>query len=350
MTRTSSFVVAGLLGVVVSLGVSAAQAQSGPLPRPTAPQSKPEARPDEATVEADSDNVLDVLANDSGVPPSNEERPDVVVQRLDDEEARRNMCGTVRGTKGGVFYRASADCIGKTVRFGYKVKLFNAQTNEDEEVYATVTVKVVARRLGCDVTNSAGRFLKIEGGTYDKAAAPSGIADIVELADGATFLVRPFCITLEPVGTEEFGRVFSRVPDDKKKSAAPEALDKIADQRMSDPVVATGISQRMAALYLEAYKAGGGQPVVLPTINEIVAAAWELQSRRADAQETKQFLISLRSGNLIWTSSPCDNGRGKFSMVGPEKRGPGQPDVLGKPCYAHEQRYRASFRLVVRQM
>ena len=143
MIRTSSFLVAGVLGIVVAAGMSSAQPPPGKQIRSTAP--KPEARPDEVTVEADTDNVLDVLANDIGVPPPGEYRPRVEVRRLDDEEARRNMCGTVRGLEAGVFYRASADCIGKTVRFGYKVKLFNAQTNEDEEVYSTVTVKVVAR-------------------------------------------------------------------------------------------------------------------------------------------------------------------------------------------------------------
>lgn len=332
------------------IGGGSATAQTPPDPdQPIHPtfHAKPAALPDKYTVQAETDNRLEVLENDIGVPQDGP-KPRVDVEYRNPEE-KAGMCGEAKGLTGAIAFSAPARCIGKTVTFGYKVKLYNPQTHSEDEVYATVTVEIVGHRVGCDGPNPVGRLVKIEGGTLDKARAPPGIQDFLGLIDGASFTVQRFCISLDPVSRDEYVRVTSRIPEETRKRDAPESALK-GSEFESDPVVATAISRRMAQLYIDAAKGAGGLPMELPTIEEIVATAWELVARQPKAAETNQFVTGLRGGGLIWTSTGCEGGGGKYYLVGVERQGLGLPDKFGKLCTPQDRRSRAAFRLVVRQM
>jgi hypothetical protein len=321
-------------------GQALAQAPAAPVARPVY-QMKPEARPDEVTIEAGTGwHKIDVLANDVGV-PENQDRPPVGLPR-DSAGNMPQICGTAKPQGDHLVYEAPARCVGKVDRFFYEVELPNARSGQNETVRGIVVVTVVARALNCE----SNRFVKIEGGTFDKANAPAGIDDILALVDQTSFTVAPFCMSLETVSAEDFTRGLAGVSASKIQSAAPEMMDKGGGQSGADD--GTGISRRMAQLYMEG-RAQAGEQMTLPTLEEIVAAAWEQQIKRPDAPATALFLLGLR-GNLQWTSSRCDIGDGKYFVVGPYRSGYGRPIAVGKVCHTQERRDRGSFRLVVRQM
>src|SRR5262249_21730282 len=103
------------------------------------------------------------------------------------------------------------------------------------------------------------------------------------------------------------------------------------------------ISRRMAEAYAKRKAEATGRSVTLPTLNEYIAAAWELQLKRPGAVETGKFLVSLRNGNLQWTSTKCPDSTERFFVIGPSAQGP-----LARLCFEQSRRDRTGFRLVVR--
>ena len=336
-----NFAAAAILTFAMSVASYAQQQPPAGQPRPLRPNLKPEARADEYVVEIGRGHELKVLENDIGVPPAGQPQPSLEAVEVESAIGQPNQaCGVIRPLQSMVYYEGRPDCVGKTLRYTYKVKLRNEQTNQDELVTGQLTIKVVARSYGCDT--SSGRYIKIDGGTFDKTRAPHEISDIVQLVEGSSFTVAPFCMTLDPISVDEVTAAIAKLPPDRTR------LAELRDSDQVGPNAPPGSSRRMAELYAEAIASAGDPPMTLPTIEELVAAAWVLQLGAADSLKTKQYLLSLRTGGLLWTSTPCDSGPGKFFVVGPMQSGMGAPSLVDKLCYAQQRRYRAGFRLVYR--
>jgi hypothetical protein len=150
---------------------------------------------------------------------------------------------------------------------------------------------------------------------------------------------------LGAASASEFEKFFKTVPEETRRQQFPEFFElgggKLeAAGEATDP--ANGISRRMAEAFLRSQGETGGRTVALPTLNELVAAVWELQKARPDSPETGLLIVGLRSGNLQWTSTPCAEN-GSFLVLGPSTQG-----ALTKLCYDQSRQDGTGFRLVFR--
>jgi hypothetical protein len=328
----------------------------GPLRAPL--DVRPEAVPDSQTIESGKRELIDVLANDKGAPANSS-----IELQLEGTPS----CGSagVEGRK--VWYLGDGSCVGKTIEFKYRAKLVDARTCEYEWRSAAVRVAVVApppaptptptvtpapaRLTSCDIPNLPWQLLKIEGGRFVKSEAPATIADFANFIEEPTFVVEPFCLMVDEVSSEQFGKFFRTVSEAQKRENFPEALEEnsaaappIAE--LGQSAAATRISYRMAEAYAKYHSNGSGRSVTMPTLNEYVAALWELQKRRPQPPQATMLPIALRSGNLQWTGTACpDSGTdgGNFLTLGPQMQG-----ALSTICYSQSRRDRTGFRLIVR--
>jgi hypothetical protein len=330
--------VACLATMAPAQGTPPAGASSGAEPVRPSPALRPEARPDRATAEAGKRTRIDVLANDEGVPDDPNAVPEMKIEGT-------GICGTAKIDGRFVVYQGGDECAGKQVEFDYSVFL------KDEWVTGHVTVTVTARASACDIQGSPWRLIKIDGGHFDKQNAPPAIVDFTDLLNEQTFDVTPFCLLLEPIPSVDMDKYFASLPDDQRHEQFPEFFE-AAPATFTSPgesVPATNVSFRMAQAYAKQKAAAFARDVTLPTLNELIAAAWELQVKRPAAAETNSFLISLRSGNLQWTSTPCSpaggSSSGKFLTIGPTLAANG---MLTKLCFEQSRRDHTGFRLVVR--
>ncbi|MBV6486921.1 MAG: hypothetical protein GHHEDOFH_00858 [Pseudorhodoplanes sp.] len=302
-------------------------------PARPSPILRPEARPDQVTVEAGERKRIDVLANDERVSTDPSVIPEV---RVDGPVA----CGTASIEGRFVVYQGGDACVGQRVTFDYSANLQN------EWVTGQITVTVKPRVIACDIPNPSWQLIRIEGGRFDKSNVPPGVVDFADLLDETTFTVGPFCLILEPVLAEDVEKFFGSIPEEQRREQFPEIFETAGtsfptgEQNQRAP--ATKISRRMAEAYVKQKAEATARNVTLPTLNEYVAAAWELQAKRSNARETNVFLVALRSGGLQWTSTPCGPS-GSFWTIGPSAQGP-----LTKLCYEQSRRDRTGFRLVVK--
>jgi hypothetical protein len=312
-----------------------APADRGPLRAPLDP--RPEALPDAATVEAGKRQLIDVLANDKGVPSGSK-------AELQIEE--NPGCGEAGVDGQSVWYRGGDNCAGRSSTFKYRAKLFDARTCESEWRSALVTVTVTAappRVLSCDIPGS--RMVKIDGGQFTKAEAPPELGDFIRLVEEDTFTVAPFCLAIEETSAQEFEKFFTAIPESRKRQEFSEVFEQGADNAGSLPqssAAATNISHTMAEAYAKYQSEASGRTLGLPTLNEYIAAIWELQRKRPQSPEATFLLVGLRSGSLQWTNSPCAE-TGNFLTLGPGRAGP-----ITKLCYAQSRRDRMAFRLILR--
>jgi hypothetical protein len=330
MRRTSVLVptVAIMLAACWCAPVSA---QTAPDLRRPEGHTRPQARPDQATAEAGERKRIDVLANDEGVPPES-------AGPLQIEVKGPVTCGEARVDGRQIVYQGGDQCIGRQVTFGYSVRL------QDETVSAVVTVTVKPRSVACESPNAAWKWIKIDGGRFERANAPAGVIDFAVLTDEDSFTVAPFCLMLEPVPADDLEKFVGTIPEAQRREQFPELFDDAGSSPLdSQGGSASRVSRRVAQAYVA--KAGATiRGLELPSLNEYIAAAWELWTKHNDQPEAQAFIVSLRSGNLQWTSTPC-GAADSFWTIGPSA---GARERLTKLCFEQSRRDRTGFRLRTR--
>lgn len=315
--------------------VALAQNSGRPVPAPL-----PEARPDAAVAEVGKPVRIDVLANDYGVPSEGQPAPEMRIEGIP-------ACATVQVEGRALIFRGGTDCVGADVVFGYSVKI------QGDWLTAAVSVTVkpaTAAALGpCDVPEYDWQMTKIDGGTFDKSSMPPGIVDFVDLIDENTFSVAPFCITLDAIPAEPVERYFNNLQEEDRRDQYPElaAQTNIPAVPGAPGHMPANASQRMALAFAKRTGERSNRQLALPTLQEYVGVAWELQAKHRGAPETDAFLITMRSGNLQWTSSPCGSP-GSYWTVGPSTQASAQGKLV-KLCYELSRLDRTGFRLVVKQ-
>jgi Sulfatase-modifying factor enzyme 1 len=316
---------------------SAAAAPSAEPARPV-PVLRPEARPDSVTAEVGERKRIDVLANDQGVPTDPDAVPEMKIEGTD-------ICGTARIEGRYIVYQGGNECAGKQVEFDYSVFLQN------EWVTSHVTIRVSARTSPCNIPGSSWRMIRIDGGHFDKQNAPPAIVDFTDLLTDTTFDVAPFCLMLEPVPSVDLDKFMASIPDDQRHEQFPEFFEATVSNpyaNQGDSAPANNVSFRMAQAFAKQKAAAFERNVTLPTLSELIAAAWQLQDKRPADAETSIFIVSLRSGNLQWTSTSCDTASGpagEFLTVGPSQNATGS---LTRLCFEQSRRDHTGFRLVIR--
>lgn len=330
---------AALLAVLIGSTTHDALAQGGG--RPT-PELLPEARPDAAVAEVGKPLRIEVLANDYGVPPADQPAPELQVEGVP-------PCASVGVDGRALIFRGGADCVGSDVVFGYRVKLGGNWLTA--AVSVTVKPAEIVRRsdgggaAACSFPDPDMKMTKIEGGSFDKSSIPPGVVDFAELVDENTFSVTPFCITLDAIPAEPVDRYFNNLREEDRTEQFPE----LAGQGGVPPPQAmpgrppASVSQRMAVAFAKRSGERSDRELLLPTLQQYVAAAWELQTKHPGAAETDAFLIAMRSGNLQWTSTPCGSS-GSYWTIGPSAQG-----KLVRLCYALSRLDRTGFRLAIQQ-
>jgi hypothetical protein len=324
------FLTSLLLLVPATVDQVRAQGGAGAPARPI-PELNPEARPDTAVTEVDRSTRIEVLENDINIP--SQPRPELRIERSP-------ACGTAEVDGTAVIFKGGPQCVGVDVSFGYSVQLPNGQ------VRGLVSVKVkpaAAVAVPCDVPGYEWGMTKIEGGTFDKASAPPNVIDFVDLIDENTFSVRPFCITVEAVPAEPVGIYFDNIREEDRRDRFPELQQQssaIAPGQDVTGRASARVSQRMALAFASRVGEKSSRKLMLPSLEQYVAVAWELQTRRPGAPETDAFIVMMRSGSLQWTSTPC--GSGSYWTVGPSTQG-----RLVKLCYEQSRLDRTGFRLAI---
>jgi hypothetical protein len=322
--------------VLVAVGSSGFSSQSwaqgasvtSARPRPTL---RPEARPDEATVEAGRATRIEVLANDIGVPGPDRPPPEMRIEGHPE-------CGAAKIDGRAVVFMGGSECVGVSIHFGYSFK-----ANEDW-ITGMVAVTVKQAAFSCEVASLNWPALKIEGGQFDKEDAPPGIVDFADLLPEAGFSVRPFCITLDAVPAEAVDRYFNGLPEEERRTQFPEldqhSVTPAGQDATANPVAR--VSHRMAIAFAQRAGERGGRNIELPTLQEYVAAAWEMQVKHPGTPDADKLLVMLRSGLLQWTSSAC-GANDSFWTIGPSAQGP-----LTKLCYEQSRLDRTGFRLTIK--
>jgi hypothetical protein len=318
----SGFLFPIVLVAMLAVGVSAAWSQ--PV-APMAPKLKPVAIDDRATVEAGRPTRIEILENDLAI-PAGPTPPEIdIVQPA---------CGTVQVDGRAVIYSGTSDCVGAEVSFKYIVKL------PDDSVAAAVNVTVTATTFSCGISSMQVTSIKIEGGVFNKQNAPPAIADLVAQIDDQTFTVPTFCVTLDAVSAELVDPYFNNMPQQERDDQFPETLLNNAAGGGTDP--AARVSHRMAQAFARRSSERSGRNIQLPSLNEYVAVAWELQTRRPQSPEALNFIAGLRSGALQWTSTPCA-GENAFWVIGPNFQG-----RVEKLCFNQSRLEKTGFRLAIR--
>jgi hypothetical protein len=292
------------------------------------PALRPEARPDVAVAETGKPTRIEVLENDIGISDASPEL------RIEEQP----NCGTAEIDGRAVIFKGGADCLGVDIRFGYGVRV------GEEWIAAIVSVTMKPAAFTCGVPGLALTTIKIEGGQFDKASAPPGIADFLNLIEGDMFSVQPFCIFLDAIPVDAVDEYLNNLDLQQRTELFPELQSPrnvIGGRDITAPVPAR-VSQRIAIGFAKRFSEKSGRELALPTLQEYVAAAWELQSKHAGSREADAFLVSMRSGNLQWTSTPCDRP-GVFLTIGPNAQG-----RLAKICYEQSRLDRTGFRIAIR--
>ena len=330
--------------------------------RPTPPEL-PEARPDSAVADVGNAVRIEVLANDLGVPAQGQPAPEMKVDTIP-------PCATVQVDGRALVFRGGNDCVGSDVVFDYSVKL----NGEWQSAPVTVTVRPAeANRTPppppppppsqspattppqatavapCNVPDTDWQMARIEGGSFDKSSIPTGIVDFADLIEDSSFSVAPFCITIDAVPAEPVDRYFNNLNEDERRNQFPEIGARNAmPVGQADPTRApANASQTMALAFSKRTGERSGRAMGLPTLQEFVAAAWELQSKHPGSPQTDAFLILVRSGNLQWTSTPCGSP-GSYWTIGPSTQASAQGKLV-KLCYNATRIDRTGFRLVMKQ-
>lgn len=199
--------------------------------------------------------------------------------------------------------------------------------------------------VACNVADPYIKMTKIEGGSFDKSSVPPSLVDFAELIDENTFSVTPFCITLDAIPAEPVDRYFNNLREEDRRDQFPElaAQGNIPNTQGLPGRTPANASQRMAVAFAKRTGERSDREMLLPTLQQYVGAAWELQTRHPDAPETDAFLIAMRNGNLQWTSTPCGSS-GSYWTIGPSAQG-----KLVKLCYALSRLDRTGFRLAIKQ-
>jgi hypothetical protein len=298
------------------------------------PPELPEARPDTAVTEVDKEISIDVLANDLGVPPPGQPVPEMRVEGAP-------ACATVRINGRELVFRGSDSCVGSDVVFGYSVKL----GGEWQTAAISVTVRPRSARTppaSCNLPDTDWQMTRIDGGVFDKSAVPSGVSDFAGLIEESSFTVDPFCITVEPIPAEPVERYFNNLNEDERRSQFPEFGGGVSTGHAP-----ANASAAMAVAFTKRVAERSGRQLALPTLQQMVAAAWELQSKHPGAPQTDAFLILMRSGNLQWTSSAC-GPQDRYLAIGPSAQANIQGQLV-KLCYNASRIDRTSFHLVMTQ-
>lgn len=258
-------------------------------------------------------------------------------------------CGEAKVAKDSVVYYADPECVGRKVNFEYVIGYPRAPGAGFKKQLVKVRAAVLSGIETCGISDAPFRFLLIKGGKYSIADAPRPLADLAGLLDTADFEVAPFCITEEAIARSEFDFLVLNIPISKIRAVMPEALSSLPHQRSisittgrTQRLPATQVSLAMARTFAEEKSEMMEQELVLPSLEQYIAAAWELHTNRPDAPETHSFLVSLRGGLLEWTKTACQN-KGTYVVLGPRLDG----SRIEKYCFESTRRgSRSGFRLV----
>jgi hypothetical protein len=347
--RSSGAALAAFLMLIAGGAFSQLSAQGGANP---AFDLLPEAMPDSAVTEVGREVTIEVLANDVGMPAA-EQAPEIRVERVP-------PCATVQVAGHALTFRGTQECVGQDVVFGYAVKV------RDDWLTAAVTVTVKpagsapvvvapssvpptqdqtqVQTASCTSPVPDWPLAKIEGDTFNKSAAPSTIADFADLIEDATFSVAAFCITLAPIPADPVDHYFSGMNDDDRRNLFPELAGQTA--AIGTGQTPANASETMVAAYSKWLGERTGRQLSLPTLQQYVAAAWELQTKHPTDPQTDAFLVLMRSGSLQWTSTPCGS-EGSYWTIGPSIQA-GSRGKLVKLCYNSSRMDRTGFRLVIK--
>lgn len=301
------------------------------------PPELPEARPDTAVAEVDKEISIDVLANDIGAPSPEQPAPEMKIEAAP-------ACAAVRFNGRAVLFRGGASCVGNDVVFGYSVKLGGEWLSA--AISVTVRPASTSPSVACSLPDTDWQMTRIDGGVFDKSAVPSGITDFAGLIEESTFTVDPFCITVESIPAEPVERYFNNLNEDERRNQFPEFGGGQSGQ-LSVGRSPASASEAMAVAFTKRLAERSGRALALPTVQQIVAAAWELQTKHPGAPQTDAFLILMRSGNMQWTNSACGSG-GSYLAVGPSASAQTQGQLV-KLCYNASRIDRTSFHLVMKQ-
>lgn len=314
----------------------------------------PEAQPDSAVAEVGREVTIPVLANDVGM-PAGEQVPEMRVERVP-------PCATVQVAGRALTFRGTQDCVGQDVVFGYAVKV------RDDWLTAAVTVTVKpagsasvpevpsnvprtqdqtppqVQTANCTSPDPNWPLAKIEGDTFNKSAAPAAINDFADLVEDATFAVAAFCITLAPIPADPVDRYFSGMSDDDRRNLFPELSGENA--QIGTGQTPANASETMVAAFSKWLGERTGRELSLPTLQQYVAAAWELQTKHPNDPQTDAFLVLMRSGSRQWTSTPCGS-EGSYWTIGPSIQANSRGKLV-KLCYHSSRMDRTGFRLVIK--
>jgi hypothetical protein len=317
----SRFLFPIMLAAVLAIGPSASWSQSAtPMPQPPL---KPVAIDDTATAEADRPTRIEILQNDLAIPAGPTAPTIQVVQPA---------CGNVVIDGRAVIYTGGSACVGAEVSFKYVVQL------PGDSVAAGVTVTVTASTFSCDTRSAGMTSIKMEGGAFDKQNAPGAIADLVAQLDDQTFTIAAFCITPEALSAEIVDPFFNNMPQQERDTQFPETKYNNAPPS-ADP--GARVSHSMARAFARrSSERSGGRTVQLPSLNEYIGVAWELQTRRPQSPEALNFISSLRTGTMQWTSTPC--APDAYYAIGPFG------GKILKQCLHESWMNNTGFRLAVR--
>jgi hypothetical protein len=142
-------------------------------------------------------------------------------------------------------------------------------------------------------------------------------------------------------------RYFNNLNEDDRHSQFPEFGGGQNGQQSGAGHSPANASAAMAVAFTKRFAERSGRRLALPTLQQIVAAAWELQSKHPGAPETDAFLILMRSGNRQWTSSACGS-QDSYLTIGPSTSADTQGQLV-KLCYNAARIDRTSFHLVMTQ-
>jgi hypothetical protein len=274
--------------------------------------------------------TVDVLRNDRRLPPSG------VPLAL--EVLAQPGCGSVEVTADRAIRFDPETCAPRTVSFRYCVRVSSGPC-----VPADVVVTIKAHpvpKIDCKIPGSETKMIAIRGGRFVHNQAPQAISDIIAARDEDAFEVSDFCISAEPMPLSAALQYAQANGTRLWPADQPPPAPAILGPDANTP--ANGIDFTNATRIA----AWAGQNVFsreisLPTLSEIIAAAWRVTATPAENDEARRqaetFLTALRSTARFWTKTPVpQQSANQYWVVG----GPLEP-TLGDPFVkiAREQEF-----------
>jgi hypothetical protein len=241
--------------------------------------------------------AIDVLRNDRGLPPSN--------VPLAVEVVAEPTCGSTEVRRDRTIRYDPMTCPPGTVSFRYCVRIASGSCPQ-----ATVAVTInapPAPKIDCNVAQLDVKMIAVSGGRFVHNEAPQGIGDIVAVRDEDMFEVGDFCISAEPMPMSialQFAQATGTHLWPNDQAPPPLAIfgpEAGTQANAVDFANATRIVSWTGQIV--------GRQIGLPTLNEVIAAAWRITASREASNEnvsaSATFLTALRSPARFWTRTPA---------------------------------------------